>query len=56
MRLRHGFLCLVVVMDWHSRHVLSWELSNTLDKDFCLEALEKTLGFGKPEIFNNDQG
>ena len=56
IRLRQGFLYLVAVMDWHSRYVLSWELSNTLDTGFCLEALEKALNFGKPEIFNSDQG
>lgn len=56
IRLRHVFLYLVAVMDWHSRYVLSWELSNTLDADFCLEALEKALRFGKPGIFNSDQG
>src|SRR3954451_9623278 len=52
-----GFLYLVVIMDWHSRAVLSWRLSNTLHADFCVEALEKALrGFGRPEIFNTDQG
>lgn len=56
IRLRRGFLYLVAVMDWHSRYVLSWELSNTLDTAFCLEALEKALDFGKPGIFNSDQG
>jgi putative transposase len=47
---------LVAVMDWYSRYVLSWQLSNTLDGRFCLEALEATLAHGKPEIFNSDQG
>ena len=52
-----GFLYLVVIMDWHSRAVLSWRLSNTLHADFCAEALEEALrGFGRPEIFNTDQG
>jgi putative transposase len=52
-----GFLYLVVIMDWHSRAVLSWRLSNTLHADFCVEALEEALrGFGRPEIFNTDQG
>ena len=51
-----GFLYLVVVMDWHSRHVLAWRLSNTLDTSFCLDALEDALRKGKPEIFNTDQG
>lgn len=51
-----GFLYLVAVMDWFSRCVLSWELSNTLEEEFCLEALEKALQIGRPEIFNSDQG
>src|SRR3954468_19184796 len=52
-----GFLYLVVIMDWHSRAVLSWRLSNTLHADFCVEALEEALRqFGRPEIFNTDQG
>jgi len=52
----HGFLYLVAVMDWYSRFVLSWRLSNTLDVEFCLEALDEALGYGRPEIFNSDQG
>jgi putative transposase len=56
IRLRGGFVYLTVVMDWHSRYVLSWELSNTLDAAFCLSALEKALAISKPEIFNTDQG
>jgi putative transposase len=51
-----GFLYLVAIMDWHSRYVLAWRLSNTLDVDFCLEALEEALSKGQPEIFNTDQG
>ncbi len=51
-----GFLYLVAIMDWYSRYVLSWRLSNTLDADFCVEALEEALSQGKPEIFNTDQG
>jgi putative transposase len=52
-----GFLYLVAIMDWHSRKVLAWRLSNTMEADFCVEALEDALGrFGKPEIFNTDQG
>jgi putative transposase len=48
---------LVAIMDWWSRKVLAWRLSNTLDTDFCLEALEEALArYGKPEIFNTDQG
>lgn len=55
--MQHGFLYLVAVMDWHSRKVLSWRLSNTLDKTFCVAALEEALArYGKPEIFNTDQG
>lgn len=51
-----GFLYLVVVMDWHSRYVLAWRLSNTMDTSFCLNALEDALRKGRPEIFNTDQG
>ena len=51
-----GFFYLVAVMDWASRHVLSWRLSNTMDGAFCVEALEAALRFGTPEIFNTDQG
>jgi putative transposase len=51
-----GYLYLVAVIDWHSRYVLSWELSNTMDITFCLSALEKALAQNTPEIFNSDQG
>ena len=51
-----GFLYLVAIIDWYSRYVLSWKLSNTLDAGFCVEALEEALKKGKPEIFNTDQG
>ena len=51
-----GFLYLVAIIDWYSRYVLSWELSNTLDADFCLRALDKALLISQPEIFNSDQG
>ena len=52
-----GFLYLVAVMDWASRHVLAWRLSNTLDAGFCVEALDEALTrHGQPEIFNTDQG
>jgi putative transposase len=55
--LAHGFAYLVAVIDWYSRRVLSWRLSNSMDTSFCVEALEEALGrFGKPEIFNSDQG
>jgi len=51
-----GFMYLVAVMDWFSRYVLTWQLSNTLDGAFCLSALQQALRYGKPEIFNTDQG
>ena len=55
--MQRGFQYLVAIMDWATRTVLSWRLSNTLDSDFCTEALEEALArFGKPEIFNTDQG
>lgn len=54
--LRQGFLYLVAVIDWYSRYVISWRLSNTLDIGFCLEALDEALATNKPEIFNTDQG
>jgi putative transposase len=55
--MRRGFLYLVAIMDWASRKVLAWRLSNTMDTEFCIEALEEALGrYGTPEIFNTDQG
>ena len=52
-----GFFYLVAIMDWHSRKVLAWRLSNTMDATFCVEALEEALAIhGRPEIFNSDQG
>lgn len=55
--MRRGFLYLVAVVDWHSRKILSWRLSNSLDADFCVAALQEALArFPKPEIFNTDQG
>jgi putative transposase len=57
LRMAHGFLYLVAVMDWYSRFVLAWRLSNTLDTTFCLEALDEALLRNPPpEIFNTDQG
>jgi putative transposase len=56
IRLRQGFIYLVAIMDWFSRYVLSWEVSNSLDSFFCLWALEKALQEHVPEIFNSDQG
>jgi putative transposase len=54
--MRHGFMYLTAVIDWYSRYVLSWRLSNTLDGGSCLEALEAALSRGQPEIFNTDLG
>jgi len=56
IRMAEGFVYLVAIMDWFSRYVLSWALSLTLELDFCLEALERALRRGRPEIFNSDQG
>ena len=57
VRLKHGHVFLTAVMDWHSRYVLSWEISVTMDEDFCVSALERALRRpGIPEIFNTDQG
>ena len=54
--LRNGFVYLTAVMDWYSRYVLSWRLSNRLEGSFCVEALDEALQRGKPEVFNTDQG
>ncbi len=51
-----GFAYLIAVMDWSTRYIVSWRLSNTLHPDFCVEALKESLAGGKPEIFNTDQG
>jgi len=56
IRLIHGFAYLVAIMDWFSRYVLSWAVSNTLDVYFCIEAVEKALKINRPVIFNSDQG
>jgi putative transposase len=56
IRMKYGWLYLVAIMDWMSRYVLSWELSTTLEVDFCIRALEKALTIRTPEIFNSDQG
>ena len=56
IRLEHGFCYLTAVIDWHSRYVIAWELSNTLDIDFCLRVQERAYAFAIPEIFNSDQG
>jgi putative transposase len=54
--MRRGFLYLVAVLDWYSRYVLAWALSNTLEARFCLEAVDQALASGQPQIFNTDQG
>jgi len=56
IRMAEGFVYLVAVVDWFSRFVLSWGLSVTMELDFCVEALKRALGRGRPEIFNSDQG
>jgi putative transposase len=56
VRLVGGFVYLVAVIDWYSRYVLSWEISTTMETDFCVNALERALHLGTPEIFNSDQG
>jgi putative transposase len=54
--LRAGFMYLAAIIDWYSRYVLAWRLSNTLDGSFCLEMLDEALVGGRPEVFNTDQG
>src|SRR5258707_14917834 len=54
--MKQGFMYLTAVIDWYSRYVLSWRLSNTLEGRFCLEALDEASSLGRPEIFNTDQG
>jgi putative transposase len=56
IRLAHGFVYLVAIMDWFSRYVLAWRLSNSLRTHFCVEALDHALASTTPEIFNTDQG
>lgn len=56
IRLTEGFVYLVAILDWFSRYVVSWGVSVTLEGSFCLEALERALSVGRPEIFNSDQG
>ena len=55
IRMHPGWLYLVAIMDWYSRYVISWELSNTMDVNFCLEAMSAALAMHKPEILNSDQ-
>jgi len=52
----NGFMYLAATIDWYSRYVLAWRLSNTLDGSFCLDMLDEALGQGRPEVFNTDQG
>jgi putative transposase len=54
--LLHGFMYLAAIIDWYSRFVVAWRLSNTLDGSFCLEMLDEALSRGRPEVFNTDQG
>jgi putative transposase len=54
--LAHGFMYLAATIDWYSRYVIAWRLSNTLDGSFCLDMLDEALSLGKPEVFNTDQG
>ncbi len=56
IRLRGGFIYLVAIIDWYSRYVVAWEISNSLEVDFCISCLEQALTVTKPEIFNSDQG
>jgi len=56
IKTKKGYLYLAAVIDWHSRYILSWELSTTMEKEFCIQALEKALKVDTPEIFNTDQG
>jgi putative transposase len=56
IRLRQGFIYLVAILDWYSRYVLAWEISNTMDVSFCLSTLDRALKKATPEIFNSDQG
>jgi putative transposase len=56
IRIKGGFVYLVAIIDWFSRYVLSWRISNSLDTLFCIEALEEAFKYGLPEIFNTDQG
>ena len=56
IRLEEGFVYLVAIVDWYSRYLISWRVSNTMDTNFCVEALEEALKYVRPEIFNTDQG
>jgi len=56
IRMSRGFMYLVAILDWYSRYVVSWKLSNSLDVEFCIDALDEALNIGRPSIFNSDQG
>jgi len=56
IRMRRGFVYLVAIMDWHSRYVLAWRLSTTMETEFCLDCLEEAFEISRPEVFNTDQG
>ena len=56
IKTKKGYLYLTAIIDWHSRYILSWELSVTMEKEFCIQALEKALRINTPKIFNSDQG
>jgi len=56
IRLLSGFIYLVAIIDWYSRYVLAWEVSNTLESSFCIAALDRALQQAEPEVFNSDQG
>ena len=56
IRLKHGFVYLIAIIDWHSRYVIDWQLSTTLESDYCVEILKRALKTGKCDIFNTDQG
>ena len=56
LSMARGFLYLVAILDWHSRYVVAWRLSNSLEADFCVDALKEALGQGRPEVSNTGQG
>lgn len=56
IKIGSGFMYLTAIIDWHSRYVLAWRISNTLTADFCVECLKEAMSYGRPEIFNTDQG
>lgn len=56
IKIGSGFMYLTAIIDWHSRYILAWRISNTLTTDFCVECLKEAMNYGRPEIFNTDQG